>query len=163
MTIDEESHSDEEFPEQPEEEVGHKRVATIPLSEPRRSVLASDATEIIYEKNVDTEEKEMPSTNDSDDPKKRKRSTPKSILGKVSSIKKLNPFAKDTEDELTEFIVELPRDILTAFFLLKLPRDDSRCRTERGETLSVYDLITFYQIECHLFTAKLEIHWFMMI
>ena len=32
-----------------------------------------------------------------------------------------------------EFIVELPRDILTAFFLLRLPRDQSRRGIPKGE------------------------------
>lgn len=35
-------------------------------------------------------------------------------------------------------IQELPRDILTAFFLLKLPRDDSRCRMAVGEKAPPY-------------------------
>merc|ERR550539_2070933 len=34
----------------------------------------------------------------------------------------------------TELILELPRDILTAFFLLRLPRDHSRYGIAKGES-----------------------------
>ena len=116
MTIHEDSHSEEDFPD----DVEQKGLGT-----------TGDGVEIVYDKTGDSvpaqdiEEKESPSTNTHVRPGAGPGGA---FIEKMGSL--IPTFgAKKADTEMTEFIIELPRDILTAFFLLKLPRDDSRCRT----------------------------------
>ena len=65
----------------------------------------------------------------------------KGLLGKFGAI-----IGGNKEKEETEISIELPRDILTAFFLLRLPRDASRGVSEEDNAFntSYWDNLAFY-------------------